>query len=96
MSKQIEATADFARETDTGVEGAKDADVTVTIDGVEYEGEVTLVRHEQTGDWGSWGSADNWVEGRLLDQLAGLSSDDFRAALDAIEAAAREAIEVAS
>lgn len=92
----IDVTASVATETTTGVEGALDVDVTVEVDGVEYDGEVTLVRHEQTGDWGAWGRPDNWVSGDLLRALGELSVDDFSLALTAIETAARESCEVAS
>lgn len=88
MANEIHVAASVATPTTTGVEGALDVDVTVTIDGVEYDGEVTLVRDENDGRWSSWGAPDNWVSGRLLTQLRKLEHHVFRDALTAIEEAA--------
>jgi hypothetical protein len=48
---------------------ARDVDVTVTIDGERLEGEVTLLPAQHDGSYGSWGDADNWVSGKLLQRL---------------------------
>jgi hypothetical protein len=64
-----------------------DVDVTVTIDGRDIDGEVTLVPMDG-GTYGSWGQPDHWVRSNLLSELRSLSDDDFRFALDEIESAA--------
>lgn len=89
----IEATANNVRATKTGVDGGLDIDVAVTIDGVSYEGEVTLVR-DHGDEWRAYGpSADYWISGALLAQLERLGADRMREALRAIEGAAAAACE---
>jgi hypothetical protein len=90
MTTDIHVAASIATPTTTGVEGAMDVDVTVTIDGKEHDGEVTLVRSEQDGRWVSWGQPDHWVSSKLLASLQALPHHEFRSALNAIEEAASE------
>lgn len=86
----IEVSASIATETTTGVERGLDVSVTVTIDGRDIEGEVTLVpREDGSPGYASWGSSpDFWVSGGLLRELEALPGEDFRAALAEIESAA--------
>lgn len=59
-------------QTITGVEGALDVDVTVTLsDGTEHEGEVTLVRDRgHATAWRAYGDEPSmWVEAGLLAAL---------------------------
>ena len=71
----IEITAQNARPTDTGVNGAMDVYVEITMDGREICGDVTMVRHELTGEWVPYGNAaDYWVSGRMLRELSDLRS----------------------
>lgn len=83
-------TASIAAPTTTGVDGALDVDVTVTLpDGRTLEGEVTLARREYDGAWAAYGDApDYWISGAMLAALKTLDHDEFRAACQAIEAAA--------
>lgn len=93
-------TADYARETDTGVEGAMDVDVTIVLaSGPTMSGEVTMVRDRDSNSrlgWRSYGDgADHWVSGDLLGALRAHYADhveDLRRALAEIECAAAEAI----
>lgn len=63
--------------------GALDATVTLTVDGKTTTGEVTMLRHECSGRYASWGpSADYWCSAPLM--AAAMAAD----ALDAIEAEA--------
>jgi hypothetical protein len=91
MGKQIEhVAASVATETTTGVQGGLDVDVTVTIDGVDHEGEVTLVPDAINGGHCAYGpSADYWVSGGLLKVLQdSFEGASFREALSKIESAA--------
>jgi len=74
--------------------GGWDLDVTVTIDGREIEGELTLLPSEQDGRPSAWGAPDNWVSSGLLAGLRARSSgfDALRDMLSVIEAAASEEI----
>lgn len=96
VTRKIVVDAAHARETETGVEGGMDVDVSVSVDGLELSGGVTLVR-DHTGEWSSWGSRDHWVSGDLL-QLMGSHMSDARCieVLDAIEGAAARACRRAS
>jgi hypothetical protein len=89
VSLSVEASN--ARPSSTGVDNGVDVDVTISWFGTgkTARGTVTLVPHEdpQAG-LGAWGAPDNWVSGGLLLELAGLSRDEYRAALAAIEAEA--------
>jgi hypothetical protein len=68
-------------------EGAFDVDV--TVDGVE--GEVTLAPCQYDGSLAVYGNRpDHWMTGALLASLRKLPDGEFRAACDAIEAAAIE------
>lgn len=90
MGKHMHVAASAATETTTGVERGLDVDVTVTIDGIDHEGEVTLLPDEQTGEYGAWGQPANWISGSLLRVLeTEFSGSDFRGALSQIESAAR-------
>ena len=67
------------------VDGGVDVDVTVSVDGEEIEGEVTLVRHEVTGEFASWGQPDHWVSGALLARIN--AREDARDILTELSAA---------
>jgi hypothetical protein len=89
---EISVATSVATETTTGVEGGKDVDVTVTVDGVDYDGEVTLVPDASGDGWRAYGdTADTWVSGDLLDKLTAACGIDLRSVLSAIESAAAEA-----
>ena len=80
-----------ARHTTTGVENGVDVEFSFAGYGLSIEGEVTLIP-DRNGDWASWGAPSNWLSSEALEQLLALADNDFRAALNAIEAAtAREA-----
>lgn len=85
-------TAGAASKTTTGVERGLDVTLTVTLpDGREIEGEVTLLpAADGRPEYESWGSADQWVESRLLAAVRAAYPDyrEFREALSEIEAAA--------
>lgn len=93
----IEATASHPRPSHClpDVAGATDVDITVTIDGTEHEGEVTLIPAEDRNACGrlvAWGSPDHWVDGKLLSVLKELDGRTFTEALKAIESAASTAV----
>lgn len=74
------------------IDGALDVEVTVTIGGRTIEGEVTLAPRQYDGQLAAYGSSpDHWISGGLLAALRRLDDDAFRAACDAIEAAAQDA-----
>jgi hypothetical protein len=89
----VTVTVSVASPTTTGVEGALDVDVTVTLaDGTEVEGEVTLARREHDGAWAAYGDApDYWISGALLAQLHRLGRRAFRDACQEIESSAAAA-----
>lgn len=77
--------------------GARDVEVVVQIPGLDpIEGEVTIAPCQYDGKLEAYGCGpDNWLSGWLLCQLRDLCDRDFRAALDAIEAAAVAAVAAA-
>lgn len=77
-----------APSTCTDTAGATDIDVTVTINGVSLNGEVTLAPQQYDGELGAFGDPEHWVSGDLLRHLRMLDDSDFRSALDTIESAA--------
>jgi hypothetical protein len=86
--EEVTCEGDNARETSTGVERGIDVDFTLTINGEEYEGEVTLLPHEDgSRGYGAWGEPNHWVDGRTITRIRDLASDDYTTVLDAIEAA---------
>lgn len=97
---QIQIQASNARPTTTGVNGAVDVNVHVTLpDGREVRGEVTLCPAEDGRPvYESWGGgADHWVSGGLLAELyavaegdTGIDREALRTMLREIEAAAQE------
>ena len=89
----IEVAVGRVSKSTTGVEEGVDVNFMLTIDGVEHEGEVTLLRHEQTGDWSSWGSLDNWLDGRTCNLLRDLPKDVRDEARDEILSATSAAAE---
>jgi hypothetical protein len=78
--------------TCTDTAGAIDIDVTVTINGVSLDGEVTLSPQQYDGALGAFGDPDQWVSGGLLRHLRMLDDSDFRTVLDTIESAAGTAV----
>lgn len=83
--------------TYTDTDGAVDIDVTVTLEGLMLEGEVTLAPAQYDGSLGAFGeSPDQWVSGDLLRYLRTLDDSDFRSALDALESAAGAAAAAAA
>lgn len=80
--------------TSSETDGAVDVDVDVTVttgdEEETYQGEVTLKRRQDTGEWDSWGgSPEFWVEGGLLAWLdKRLNADEFKAAMGEIAATA--------
>lgn len=79
--------------TGTGVEGALDVDVTVTLaDGTVIEGEVTLARRSYDGAWAAYGPArDYWMSDSLMTGLDVLGRCALRDACNEIESAAAAA-----
>ena len=91
-----EVIASNPRETDTGVKGAIDVDVEITLDdGTILDGEVTLVRAaDGRPSWEPYGdTADHWVSGALLAALSAHVGDaeSLRRALSEIAGSAAEA-----
>jgi hypothetical protein len=83
--KNLEVEVGNARETSTGVERGTDVDFTLTLDGVEIEGEVTLLPHEDgSPGYGAWGQVDNWLDGRTVATVRKLSRDDYTDVCSAI------------
>ena len=74
-----------ARKTTTGVEGINVRFV-LTLDGVEHDGEVTLLPHEDgRPGYGRWGDRNHWLDGRTVALLR--EREDDGDILDAIEGA---------
>lgn len=74
------------------IPGALDIDVTVTVGDVTIDGEITLAPRQYDGRLAAYGAtADHWVSGAMLAQLARMAGDDLRGWLDAIESAAIDA-----
>lgn len=90
---QHEITASNPRPSTTvETDGAMDIDVTLTVDGVTTEGEVTLCPAQYDGSLASWGDPEHWVSGALLAAVRRIGDDAAeRTLLDEIEAAAIEA-----
>jgi len=81
----FDVVAGTASPTTTGVEGGIDVDFTLTLNGVEHEGEVTLLPHEDgRPGYSSWGAPDNWVDSRTLRAIRDLDRDVYSDILDAI------------
>lgn len=86
----MQVTASNKRPSTTvDTKGAVDVDFTLTLDnGETIEGEVTLklsgLRHL------AWGRPDHWLDSRTLAALRDLPRAEYRAILDAIEAACSE------
>ncbi len=95
MTNTLVITATVSPSTCIGLPGARDVEVIVQIPGLEpIEGEVTLAPRPYDGRLAAYGPRpDQWVSGNLLRQLNQLCDRDFRATLDAIEAAACDAAE---
>ena len=55
---------------------ARDISVTVVLDGVEVEGEATLLPDPHSGNYSSWGDPDHWLSGNVLKALESLSRRD--------------------
>lgn len=70
--------------TRTSFEGT-DIGVKVTVDGVEFYGEVTLIA-DRTGSLRPWGAPDNWASAEVL--AAAEASGDYAATLSLVAAAA--------
>ncbi len=84
----IHVEAGIATATDTGVEGGVDVCFTLTLDGVEHDGEVTLLPHaDGRPGYGIWGVLDHWLDGRTVALLRDRDREDDGDILDAIEAA---------
>jgi hypothetical protein len=78
--------AGAATKTTTGVERGVDVDFTLTLNGEDIDGEVTLRPHEDgRPGYGSWGDAANWVDGAVLARIRGLDHHEYRQILLAIE-----------
>lgn len=96
---EIEVTAEFPRETETGVCGGIDIDVMVTRGAWSAEGEITLVPDAHRCDtWVSYGDGpDTWVSSDLLGHLrrAFPEYDQLRAVLGKLLDAGRAAIDAA-
>lgn len=91
MSK-INATASNPRPTSTGVERGIDVDVNVTVGEAFRSASVTLLPAEDGRPvYEAWGAPDHWLDGGTLRVLRALDHDTYRAALNAIEAAASRA-----
>jgi hypothetical protein len=92
MSK-ISVIAGTATHTTTGVFGAVDVDFTLTIDGEEYEGDVTLCpcKDGQSG-YDRWGDLSNWLDSDTIKALEDLPDGER---LEVINAIAVECIAVA-
>jgi hypothetical protein len=92
-ARATNVTAAFPRpSTCTDTAGAIDIDVTVTINGVTVNGEVTLAPQQYDGELGAFGDPDQWVSGDLLRHLRMLDDSGFRAVLNTIETAAGDAV----
>jgi hypothetical protein len=85
----------IATETTTGVEGGLDVNVTVEINGLDCDGEVTLVQDSVNGGWCAYGPApEYWVSGALLSWLQGLDEGyELTEILSKIERAAERSCE---
>jgi hypothetical protein len=83
---QITVNAGESRPTTTGVEGAVDVPVEVTLpDGRVVRDEVTLCPAEDGRPcYESWGTADMWVGGELLAELYAAYEGDDGARRDAL------------
>lgn len=95
MATQINVATSIATESTTGVDDAYDVSFTLSWEDESgehsHEGEATLLRHDQTGHWGSWGSApDHWLDGRTVALLTDWPEGGWREALSAIESACAE------
>lgn len=71
---------------------ARDVDVSITIGGVEHDGEVTLRLSDFDHEYSAWGDPDHWISGDLLEALRSLDEQRFAVACGNIEAAAIHAI----
>jgi hypothetical protein len=91
MSKIRVKVSDLTK-TETGVENGIDAIFEFEGYGLSIVGEVTLIKNK-LGYWSAWGDPDHWVSGEALNQLMILPDKKFTEVLNAIEAAAAEAIE---
>ena len=90
MTTQIETGKVVAGTTGAG---GWDVDVTVILDGVRHEGEVTLLPAKSDGVTPSaWGGPENWISNGLLGVLRDLDSDSFSDVLGEIEMAAFRAV----
>jgi len=85
----IKVVAGSATETTTGVDGGLDVPFTITIGGLEHDGEVTLVKDHE-GEWWSWGSLDHWLDGRTVGFLRDLHGDEREDAICEIRSATSE------
>lgn len=86
---EIKATASNPRATSTGVDNGVDVDVEVTVGDLFRSASVTLLPADDGRPvYEAWGDPDHWVDGGTLRVLRALDHDTYRAALNAIEAAA--------
>ena len=85
--------AGCASPTTTGVSRGVDVNFVLTLSGVDYEGEVTLLpREDGSPGYSSWGDVDHWLDGCTLTALRALdlSDRDMRAVLGEIASACAE------
>lgn len=90
-----EVEVNWYRPTDTGVDGALDADVVIYVDGRFIEGEITIALDKGLDRWAGWGDPTHWVSSDLLAEIenAGLDLHDtltlIEHAIDQEEASAQ-------
>lgn len=87
LSDSLTVDVGCSSPTTTGVDKGLDVNFTLTLDGVDYEGEATLLPcADGRPGYESWGSVDHWLDGATLAALRKLDLDDsdFRAVLDRI------------
>lgn len=93
---EIDVVAGVASKTTTDVERGIDVDFSLTLDGEEMDGEVTLLPHEDgRRGFGRWGSVDNWLDGATVRRIRDLDRDTWSDVLSAIETACAEAADAA-
>jgi len=87
IASSIGTPSAFYPADEQAANGALDYELTLTIDGVEIEGSVTLYRDEANGGMGTCGTPrDGWCSGDLIRAIAslGLPLRDERALYDTI------------
>lgn len=94
--RKIEVCPGSVRTSTTGVEGV-DVEFDYRVDNGDWcAGEVTLVPHEVTGAYWSWGALDNWLDGRTVNFVRELDPQTRDALVSEIRRATAKKAEVAS